>query len=81
MAEKTVEVKMKTGLQARQAALIRTRGKSLYSGCVFEKRGTASECEKHHGRHESRNRTWYDRYIDCGRRRRRTGIGRTFNTC
>ena len=37
MAEKTVEVKIKPGLQARQAALIRPRGKRFMADIFLKK--------------------------------------------
>ena len=38
MAEKTVEVKMKTWITSTASGIIRPRSKSFYSGYIFEKR-------------------------------------------
>ena len=44
MVEKQVEIKLKTGLQARPAAMFVQKGKSIFIGCIFRKGWKESKC-------------------------------------
>ena len=53
MVEKQVEVKLKTGLQARPAALFVQEANRFHSDVFLEKDGKESECKKYNGINES----------------------------
>ena len=57
MVEKQVEVKLKTGLQARPAALF-VQEATAFIGCFSRKGRKKSECKKYYGINEPCHKFW-----------------------